>query len=72
MESLGQVLEQDRMLATALADSADFVEGVRALLVDRDDAPHWRHPSLADVDPAEVALAFGGGRRIAAATAGRG
>ena len=72
MESLGQVLEQDRMLAGALADSADFVEGVRALLVDRDDAPHWRHASLADVDPAEVALAFAGGRRIGAATAGEG
>ncbi len=60
MDTLAQVLEQDVRLAGALADSADFVEGVRALLVDRDNEPRWRHRSLADVDPAEVARAFSG------------
>jgi enoyl-CoA hydratase len=58
MDTLAQVLEQDLMLGGALADSADFVEGVRALLVDRDNAPHWQHRSLAEVDPAEVARVF--------------
>jgi enoyl-CoA hydratase len=58
MDTLAQVLEQDLMLGGALADSADFVEGVRALLVDRDNAPCWQHRSLADVDPAEVARVF--------------
>jgi enoyl-CoA hydratase len=43
-----------------MADSADFVEGVRALLVDRDNAPRWQQRSLADVDPAVVARAFTG------------
>jgi enoyl-CoA hydratase len=60
MDTLTQVLEQDLMLAAAMADSADFVEGVRALLVDRDNAPRWRHGSLSDVDAAEVARAFRG------------
>lgn len=60
MDTLAQVLEQDRMLGTAMADSADFVEGVRALLVDRDNAPRWQQRSLADVDPAVVARAFTG------------
>jgi enoyl-CoA hydratase len=60
MDTLGQVLEQDLMLGTAMADSADFVEGVRALLVDRDNAPRWQQQSLADVDPAVVARAFTG------------
>ena len=60
MDTLAQVLEQDLMLGTAMADSADFVEGVRALLVDRDNAPRWQQPSLADVDPAVVAGAFSG------------
>jgi enoyl-CoA hydratase len=60
MDSLSQVLEQDLMLGGAMADSVDFVEGVRALLVDRDNAPRWQHQSLADVDPAEVAAVFAG------------
>jgi enoyl-CoA hydratase len=60
MDTLAQVLEQDLMLGTAMADSADFVEGVRALLIDRDNAPRWQHQSLADVDPAQVARSFTG------------
>ena len=58
MTTLAQVQAQDLTLAGALADSADFVEGVRALLVDRDNTPRWQHRSLADVDPAEVARHF--------------
>ena len=65
MNTLAQVLEQDLTLCCAIAGSADFVEGVRALLVDRDNAPRWRHRSLADVEAAEVALLFAGGRRAA-------
>ena len=72
MDTLDQVLEQDLILCSALAEAGDFVEGVRALLVDRDDAPRWRHRSVADVDPADVALALTGGRRVAATTAGKG
>ena len=60
METLSQVLEQDLMLGAAMADSVDFVEGVRALLVDRDNAPRWQHRSLTDVDQAEVAGVFAG------------
>jgi enoyl-CoA hydratase len=71
MDTLTQVLDQDLMLAGAMADSVDFVEGVRALLIDRDNAPQWRHRSLADVDPAEVAQAFTGGRHMAPATVAR-
>ena len=72
METLGQVLEQDLMLGGTFGGSADFVEGVRALLVDRDNSPRWRHASLEDVDPAEVAGLFTGGRQMAVATAGGG
>ena len=60
MDTVAQVLEQDLKLAGAMADSADFVEGVRALLVDRDNAPRWQHRTIAEVDPAEVARAFTG------------
>jgi len=68
MDTLGQVLEQDLMLGSAFAGSPDFVEGVRALLVDRDNAPRWRHASLEDVDPAEVTQLFTGSRPGAVAT----
>ena len=36
----------------------DFFEGIRALLVERDNAPKWRPTSLADVGEAEVAEYF--------------
>lgn len=59
MDTVAKVLEQDLTLAGAMADSVDFVEGVRALLVDRDNAPLWQHRSVEDVDPAEVDRVFG-------------
>jgi enoyl-CoA hydratase len=42
-----------RMVQRMLA-AHDFVEGVRALLVDKDKRPRWRHASLAAVTAAEV------------------
>ncbi len=55
MSSVAEVLDQDRALAHALAaDPAEFVEGVRAKMIDK-DLPRWRHDSLADVTSAEVA-----------------
>jgi len=68
LETLAQVLEQDLRLGAAFAGSADFLEGVRALLVDRDNAPRWRHSSLKEVDQAEVEQMFTGGRLDAEAT----
>ena len=70
MDTLAQVLEQDLMLGRAFASSPDFVEGVRALLIDRDSAPRWRHGSLKDVDPAEVAQLFSGSGPGTVAAAG--
>lgn len=59
MPNLGQVFDQDRELATTLmANPADFVEGVRSKMIDKDDAPTWRHGRVEDVDPAEVAARF--------------
>lgn len=61
LPDVAAVLDQDRSLArTTMADPADFVEGVRAKMVDRGDRPRWRHARLADVDEAEVAARFAG------------
>ena len=37
------------------SEHGDFVEGIRALIVDKDGAPAWRHPGAASVPPALVA-----------------
>jgi enoyl-CoA hydratase len=42
-----------RMVHRVLAGH-DFAEGVRALLVDKDKRPRWRHAGLGDVPEAEV------------------
>jgi enoyl-CoA hydratase len=47
---LEDVLAQDLRIGEHLVSQPDFPEGVRALLIDRDNDPHWRHASLADVD----------------------
>jgi enoyl-CoA hydratase len=70
MDTLAQVLEQDLVLAGSFAGSPDFFEGVRALLVDRDNAPRWSYPSLEDVDPAEVSRLFTGTDPAAGTAAG--
>jgi enoyl-CoA hydratase len=44
----------------------DFAEGVRALLVDRDNAPVWSPASLSEVTEEQVASCFAslGGRDL--------
>lgn len=36
----------------------DFYEGVRAVIVDKDNAPHWRPATLAEVTPAAIERHF--------------
>jgi len=58
----GQTLEQCLQAELALTRHAtrhpDFLEGVRAMVVDKDRTPQWSPPRLADVDPAEIAALF--------------
>ncbi|WP_040158174.1 enoyl-CoA hydratase/isomerase family protein [Nigerium massiliense] len=59
MDNVAQVLAQDLVLADHLIGGPDFVEGVRAQLVDKDKDPHWSHARLEDVTRDEVLAAFG-------------
>ena len=59
MVTLDDVLAQDLVLATYFVHHADFAEGVRAQLVDKDRTPRWTHARLEDLSPADVSEAFG-------------
>jgi enoyl-CoA hydratase len=53
--SLQDALQLEYRAVRRALEAGDFLEGIRARIVDRDNAPHWRHASPADVTLAEVA-----------------
>jgi len=56
--SLREVLSLDLVLATNFQRRPDFVEGVRALLIDKDKSPKWSPARFDDVDRADVLAHF--------------
>ena len=55
---LNEVLDQDLWLAEGVLPMGDFTEGVRALLIDKDNAPKWRYATLEEVPAEEVDKVF--------------
>ncbi len=55
----GALTLEFRAMMHVMADD-DFFEGVRAVLIDKDQRPRWRHPSLADVTAREIERHFEG------------
>ena len=61
---LFKTLKSDFRVASRMTDHSfsspppDFFEGIRALLVDKDKNPQWRHTSLQDVSPNDVDAFF--------------
>jgi enoyl-CoA hydratase len=45
-------------IVSRIVEGTDFYEGVRAVIVDKDNAPQWRPRSLAEVDEAAVERYF--------------
>ncbi|HSN42712.1 MAG TPA: enoyl-CoA hydratase/isomerase family protein, partial [Propionibacteriaceae bacterium] len=58
LPSVDAVLAADLILARNFVRDSDFVEGVRAQLVDKDRAPTWRHGRVEDVPDALVQAMF--------------
>ncbi|MDY6921103.1 MAG: enoyl-CoA hydratase/isomerase family protein [Pseudomonadota bacterium] len=52
--SLPEVFQMELVMALQCGLHPDFKEGVRALLVDKDGAPNWTYPSVAEVEPGWV------------------
>jgi enoyl-CoA hydratase/carnithine racemase len=56
--SMAQVLRTDLDLVHTSFSSGDVVEGIRAVIVDKDHAPQWRPARVADLDAQQVAAMF--------------
>lgn len=58
LPDLGAALAMELRLTVRFLDVPDFVEGVRAQVIDKDRNPQWQPASLDEVDPAAVAALF--------------
>lgn len=47
--SLADIFRQELVIAVQCLQHPDFVEGVRALLIEKDNAPRWQHADVASV-----------------------
>ena len=47
--TLADAFRMEMIVATHCAQNPDFAEGVRALLIDKDNAPAWRYPTVAEL-----------------------
>jgi enoyl-CoA hydratase/carnithine racemase len=56
--SLAEVFRMELIVALQCCAHPDFVEGVRALLIDKDNAPKWSPATLGELTPAYVAEHF--------------
>ena len=54
----GDCMRMEYRLACHMATAHDFAEGIRARIIDKDDAPRWKPARLEDVDEARVAAMF--------------
>lgn len=53
-DTIEHALEQEYRFTHRAMDQGDFLEGVRAAIIDKDKTPHWRHAAIAEVSASEV------------------
>ena len=54
-DDIARALDQEARFTFRAAEHGDFLEGIRAAIIDRDGAPRWRHDGPGAVAPHEVA-----------------
>ena len=57
--TLAQCFEMETKLSHAMILEPDFYEGVRALLIDKDQCPQWHYGSLDQISAEKIAQLFG-------------
>ena len=62
LASLREALQAEYLVSTSRFDRPDFVEGIRALMIDKDRSPKWSPASFDEVKPEIVAAHFAEGR----------
>ena len=55
LRTIRSALAQEYRFTWRAMEKADFLEGIRAAIIDKDRNPKWKHASAADVSDAEVA-----------------
>ena len=56
--SFSECMKAEFRIVSRIVYGHDFYEGIRAVIIDKDNRPSWRPALLADVDDAEVARHF--------------
>lgn len=56
--SLADCFRMELNLILAAFDHGDFIEGIRAMIVDKDRDPRWKPATLGEVDPAAIQRFF--------------
>ena len=56
--SVADCFRMELQLVTACFEQGDFLEGIRAVLVDKDNAPRWNPATLEEVRPESVRRFF--------------
>jgi len=56
--ALAECFRMELGLVHGCFEQGDFLEGIRAVLVDKDNRPRWNPPELAEVDPETIRRFF--------------
>jgi enoyl-CoA hydratase len=56
--TFAEAMRMEYRIVCRIAEGHDFYEGVRAVIIDKDNAPRWRPAVIEDIDPAAVARHF--------------
>jgi 3-hydroxyisobutyryl-CoA hydrolase len=54
MHSIDEAYDVEAQVVAGFMEDSDFFEGVRALLVDKDRNPNWKHKSVNDINHSEL------------------